>query len=136
MDVWNRTRNYYILRITHEDEYTTLRKGGTRGVFEKLIVLVGVPSNGPDLIDEEQFLKVMIWLLVKRIPTHIIPDIRNILKPIRVYQDAKKPYGRDKFEKTLEVKLTINVTKSLKFGIEAYETRTLSQWLECAYALN
>lgn len=69
------------------------------------MVLVGVPEKGPELIDEELFSKVMIWLLVKRITTHIIPEIKNLVKRISVYQTSKKPYGRDKFEKNMEVRV-------------------------------
>lgn len=48
-------------------------------------------------------------MLVKRVPKHIIPDIKDILKPSEMYQDAKRPYGRDEDEKNIEVILNIDI---------------------------
>ncbi|XP_026451495.1 uncharacterized protein LOC113351776 [Papaver somniferum] len=64
------------------------------------MVLVGAPAEGPELIDEEQFKKVMIWLLIKRIPYHIILDIQGILRPIGVFQLPRKPMEETDLKRT------------------------------------
>lgn len=65
---FNRRSNFFIITLTSIDDFNLLREGGTRGIFGKLIVLVGIPTSGPEFINEEEYYKIMIWALIKKNP--------------------------------------------------------------------
>lgn len=125
--------SFYTIRVRCKDDYTVLRNGGTtRGVFGKLIVLVEVPEAGPKFMNENDFYKMHIWMLIKKIPRRIIGDLPNILTPIGIHQQCKTITGEDKLL-NIEVKVCIDVDTRLKFGVEAWETTAIKHLLEVAY---